>query len=264
MKKLFFYSFMTALSANSIAAPLPTLNELMEQWISLESQKGQLERNWQAQQQHLQQKSSLLSTEKKALDKVLQQAKVSQNDVDSKRLDLIKKQSELEQENSEVKNKITQVSELAYNLLPQLPPPLQTQWQEKLLILKQDSASASEKLERLLTLFKMVNEFDERIAINRTSMQIPDLDGENQNLLVTQIYLGVSQAWYISDDGKNYGFGKTNLLGWSWFHNKNADKELGYALKASDLLQLTDMINNPTKATYLSLPIKLQAKKDIS
>lgn len=264
MKKLFFYISMTALSAVSVAAPIPALNELIDQWISIESQKGQLERNWLAQKQHLQQKSKLLEIEKSALSKILQQTKVSKSDVDGKRLNLIQQQTRLEQENNAVKSKVLEVSELAYSLLPQLPPPLQIQWQDKLLILRQESASSSEKLERLLTLFKLVNEFDERIAINRTSMKIPNNKGETQNLLVTQIYLGISQAWYISDDGQTYGFGRTKKLAWSWFHNKAADKELGYALTPTDLLNLTDMINNPTKATYMSLPIKLKAKKDIS
>ena len=264
MKKLFFYISMTALSGVSVAAPIPALNELMGQWINIKSQKGQLERNWLAQQQQLQQKSKLLETEKTALSKILDQAKLSKSDVDDKRLALIKRQTQLEQENNAVKSKVLEVSELAYRLLPQLPPPLQIQWQEKLLILKQNSASSSEKLERLLTLFKLVNEFDERIAINRTSMKVPNTKGEIQSLLVTQIYLGISQAWYISDDGKTYGFGSTKNLGWSWFHNEEADAELGYALSPTDLLFLADMINNPTKATYMSLPIKLKAKKDIS
>jgi hypothetical protein len=262
MKKLFLFTIMTALSSDVFAFQTTELTELMDKWISIESQKGQLQRNWKSQQQHLKQKSKLLATEIQSLNKVLEEAKNSNDAVDTKRLDVIRKQTDLEQDNEIVKNKLAQVSEYAYTLLPQLPPPLKIQWQEKLLLLKQESASSSEKLERLLTLFKLVNEFNERIAINRTSMKIPGND-KPKNMLVTQIYLGVSQAWYVSDDGLSYGYGRTDKLGWLWWHNEEADTELGHPLTPSDLLLLTDMVNNPTKASFLHLPIKLKTKKDI-
>ncbi|MCR6652198.1 MAG: DUF3450 domain-containing protein [Cellvibrionaceae bacterium] len=54
----------------------------------------------------------------------------------------------------------------------------------------EDAASNSEKLERMLTLFKMAEEFDSRIALHRGELNI---DGEGQNSLlvqVNQIYLG--------------------------------------------------------------------------
>ena len=263
MKKLVFCISMTALSTSAFSSQTLELTELMDQWISIESQKGQLQRNWESQKQHLEQKSKLIATEIQSLNKILEQAKNSNDDVGTKRFDIIKKQEKLEQENEIVINKLTQVSEYAYKLLPQLPPPLKTQWQEKLLLLKQESASSSEKLERLLTLFKLVNEFNERIAINRTSMKISGNDEQLTNILVTQIYLGISQAWYISDDGQFYGYGSTDKSGWLWWHNEDADNELGHLLNPADLLILTDMVNNPTKASFLSLPIKLKAKKDI-
>ncbi|WP_042149301.1 MULTISPECIES: hypothetical protein [unclassified Pseudoalteromonas] len=59
----------------------------MGQWINIKSQKGQLERNWLAQQQ------KLLETEKIALSKTLHQAKLSKSDVDDKRLALIKRKT---------------------------------------------------------------------------------------------------------------------------------------------------------------------------
>jgi len=254
---------MTALSVSAFSSPSPELTELMDQWISIESQKGQLQRSWESQKNHLKQKSTLLSTEIRSLNKVLEQAKNSNDDVDTKRLAILKKQTELEQDNEIVKNKIAQVSEYAYALLAQLPPPLKIQWQEKLLLLKQESASSSEKLERLLTLFKLVHEFNDRIAINRTSMKVPSSDGKSTNILVTQIYLGISRAWYISDDGQFYGYGSTEKSGWLWWHNQDADIELDHLLKPADLLLLTDMVNNPTKASFLRLPIRLKAKKDV-
>ena len=107
MKKLVFCISMTALSTSAFSSQTLELTELMDQWISIESQKGQLQRNWESQKQHLEQKSKLIATEIQSLNKILEQAKNSNDDVVTKRFDIIKKQEKLEQENEIVNNKLT-------------------------------------------------------------------------------------------------------------------------------------------------------------
>jgi hypothetical protein len=117
--------------------------------------------------------------------------------------------------------------------------------------------SNSEKLERLLGLFKLVEEFDDRVALNRITMELPDTNGQLQQLFVTQIYLGVGQGWYVSDDGSAYGYGRATKLGWSWWHGDQASAELGRELDPQDLLRVRSVLENPTTATFVSLPIKI-------
>ena len=257
------YSAFTMLSFDVLATSNQTLTELMDQWLSIESQKGQLQRNWTIQKRSLEQKLSLLKTEKAVLKSLLTQSSHEKSELDTQRLDLVKQQNTLEQAQQIVSNQLQQTSNVAFALLPQLPPPLQVVWQEKLMLLKQN-VSSSEKLERLLTTFTLVSEFDERIALNRTSMAIPINNDTVQNVLVTQVYLGLSQGWYISDDGHFYGYGRSNLSGWTWWHNENADKALEQTLNAQGLLHLIDIMQNPTKASFLSLPIKINVNKAVS
>ncbi len=141
---------------------------------------------------------------------------------------------------------------------------MQEQWQEKLLLLTQEGATDSEKLERILTLYQLVNEFDERVALNRSSMEIPTSAGKFQNILVSQMYLGVSQAWYVSDDGLLYGYGRADNSGWRWWHNEASSAELGRVLDPQDLIQLRDILEKPTSAKFIDLPIKVSVNKDAS
>ncbi len=256
-------SIMT-ISLPSISAENKNLNELMEQWISIESQKGKLQLNWNTRKLQLEQSQSLLTSEIGVLKQLLKQTDSEKNSVDNKRIQLSEQQSKLEIEQIQVKHAITNASNFSRTLLTRLPPPLQKLWQEKLLMLTQDSATDSEKLERLLTLYKLVNEFDERIALNRSSMEIPSSANTSQNLLVTQMYLGVSQGWYVSDDGLYYGYGRSGTLGWRWWHNEGASAELGRVLDPKDLLKLKNILQKPTSAKFISLPVKVSDNKDVS
>ncbi len=268
MKKLLLcggvFGLLSMFSVNASTSSNQTLDALMQQWISIESQKGQLQRSWSTQEQHLRQKLALLKTEKKALQAILSKTSDKKTELDSQRLELIGQQNNLEQEQVIIKAKIAELSDYFFTLLPKLPPPLQSTLQKKLQILKRDSASVSEKLERLLSSLKLINEFDERIAVNKTSVRIADSSDDEQDLLVTQVYLGLSQAWYVSENGQNYGYGRSEHTEWTWWHKKKASLALGQELAPESLLELVEIIQNPTKARFLSLPIQVQTDKDMS
>lgn len=249
---------LTLLSHNSLAADEPDeLNELMSNWISLESQKGKLQTQWNARSQQLEQKIALFETERESLQIVIDNSQKTGGDVDEHRLSLLQKQQTLESEQALVNSKIQSATNAIRTLVLRLPPPIQDQWQEKMSLLDQADVSDSEKLERLLSLFKMAEDFDKRIALHRTTMELQAADKRTEKVLVTQIYMGISHGWYVSDDGSAYGYGKANALGWTWWHGADASKELGHELEAKDILKVRAALENPTNASYFPLPLKL-------
>lgn len=259
MKFIILLLPLTFISVYAQAANEPDeLNDLMSRWLSLESQKGKLQTQWNSRSQQLEQKIALFETERESLQSVIDNSKKTGSDVDERRLTLTKKQQTLESEQALVNAKIQAATHAIQTLILRLPPPVQSQWEEKIALLEQADVNDSEKLERLLSLFKMAEDFDKRIAMNRTAMQIPTADGNTQRVLVTQIYMGISQGWYVSDDGSAYGYGKSNALGWTWWHQADAAKELGHELDPQAILNVRAVLENPTTASYLPLPIKLQ------
>ncbi len=264
MKTLCCLLTLASIFLSSFSAVAENLNELMKKWIELESQKGELQLDWNSQKQYLGQTVRLLTTEEEELQQLLKKADTVKSDVDSRRIELSKKQSLLEQEQVFVKAQLEQATIFCQQLLKRLPPPLQEQWQGKLLFLTQEGVTDSEKLERILTLYQLVNEFDERVALNRSSMEIPSGKEKKQNVLVSQIYLGVSQAWYVSDDGLFYGYGRAKSSGWQWWHNEASSAELGRVLDPEDLIQLRDILEKPTTAKFIDLPVKVSINKEAS
>lgn len=239
------------------SAQTPSVDKLVDDWLSLEIQKGHLQSNWNLRQDDLERRLVLLEAEKASLKELLAKSNQSSNEVDQQRLELLKSQEQLEQEQQSLESALIAAIQQAQALHTRLPPPLHSEWSEKFPLLLEEGVSISEKLERLLGLFKLVQEFDDRVALHSGTLDIPAASGEARKLLVSQIYLGTSQGWYVSSDGKTYGYGRATPLGWTWWHGTDAEAELGKRLDPDVLLKAKSMLENPTSAEFISLPVKL-------
>ncbi|HEY6527231.1 MAG TPA: DUF3450 family protein [Cellvibrionaceae bacterium] len=241
----------------TVFAETNTPEQLMGQWLNLEMQKGSLQSNWSQSRDNLDQRLSLLEVEQKRLKEVLSQRTVATTEVDQRRLALLQAQEKLEQEQSQLEEQLKKYVQRAQLLHPRLPPPLNVLWNEKLALVTQENNSASERLEQLLTLFKQFDEFNHRVALHIGAIEIPDTDKQTHPILTSQIYLGVSQGWYVSDDAKSYGFGRPTSTGWKWWHGQDAERELGRPLNAQAILRVKQILENPTTAEFVSLPVKI-------
>ena len=107
-------------------------------------------------------------------------------------------------------------------------------------------------------MYKAADEFNQRIAIHNTNMLLPSSEGDSERL-VNQIYLGLSQAWYISDDGEFYGIGRVEQSGWQWHHGAAAKQLLGSNNEglSTDLLAIKAMLEKPTNASFIKAPLAI-------
>lgn len=254
VKALLLIVFLGALTAN---AETGTPEQLMGQWLNLEMQKGALQSNWNRSRDNLDQRIALLDVEQKRLKEILAQRTVTTTEVDQRRLALLQTQDKLEQEQLHLDDQLKKYTQRAQLIHQRLPPPLNAQWNEKLGLLDQQSTSSSERLELLLALFKQFDEFNHRVALHIGALDAPDTQQQNRPILANQIYLGVSQGWYASDDGSAYGFGRPTSTGWKWWHGKDAERELGRPLTAEAILHVKKILENPTTAEFITLPVKI-------
>lgn len=234
-----------------------TPEQLMGQWLNLEMQKGSLQSNWNRSRDNLEQRFILLDAEQKRLKEVLSQRTQANGEVDQRRLTLLQAQEKLEQDQAQLDGQLKKYLQRAQLIQPRLPPPLRAQWNEKLALVAQENASASERLEHLLSLFKQFDEFNQRVALHIGALDIPDANQQMQPILTSQIYLGASQGWYVSDDGKSYGFGRSTSTGWKWWHGAAAEQELGRPLSADAIMRVRRILENPTTAEFVALPVKI-------
>ncbi|MBV1910646.1 MAG: DUF3450 domain-containing protein [Kangiellaceae bacterium] len=270
------------------------LDNLVLQWTQLEQQHSELDNRWRENKPVLEQQLQLLSEEKKQLQSLLDQHTTAGDEVEKERFDLLQQQTEMEETQQRLEFGLAKISSTVVAMHKRLPPPLKQQWDAdiRLLTIGQEPASTgpnnptvtnanvntniisnkssvlkqtksllsnSEKLDKLLSLLNKINQFEQRVALHQTTMQLTGSknQGETIEVQVDQVYLGTSQGWYISKDGRFWGAGNSGKQGWQWRH-QDTDVDV------SELRQTVKMLTDPASATLVSLPINIVSRAEIA
>lgn len=255
MKRLIAAAILLFPSLSS-AADSGDLQQLMTTWLNLESQRGKLTTDWNERRQQLQHRLALLERESGVLEEMLAEASEDVSEVDERRQQLTEEQQALEKQQEIMRAAIEAAIIKLDTLSVRIPPPLQDDWQAGLAQVKRDEMNLSEKLEKILSLSKTAEQFERRIAVHRDVMSVP-APGESKNIQVTQLYMGLSQGWYVSGGGDYYGYGYADGEGWHWQHmTRGGSNSSDVPVDPEQLLRILAMIENPTQAEFVTLPVK--------
>lgn len=272
------FTLTMVLRVNATSSNIIALDNLVTQWTQLEQQHSEISNRWREKKPLLQQQLQLLKEERVQLQTILEQHAKSSDEVVKERFDLLQKQTQMERIQQLMEADLAKISSVLISLHKQLPPPLKKQWNIQITLLSGDEKSLgnisilkenksfqatdnllnnSEKLDTLLSLLNQIEKFEQRIALHQTTMQLINTSTESETIeiQVDQVYLGLSQGWYISKDGKYWGTGNTSIQGWQWQH-QNADVDV------SELRLTIDMLTKPITAVLVALPIKLSSKQE--
>lgn len=241
----------TSLSAMTLVASLLLVNfdthaeltagridQLTKTWLETERQASYLRANWQTEKPQLEQRIKLLKLEQKQINKLLSSNQVSSNEVEKKRADLLQQQANLENEQALISSTLSQLKDRLDSLYALLPPPLKTNWQTEL------SDNSSVVLEQQLSRLSRLKDFNERISLH--SMRLTNEQGEQ--VLVKQLYLGLSQAWFSSQNGDFAGFGLVEDGVWNWHFSEQLD--------AQQILAAIAIVENQSAPTDINFAIK--------
>lgn len=266
MKKMFSLRYFTPLlSLPFIIAlvTLPTLllaqtaniqemQELVQRWVIIEQQETALIISWQRQEQILRQRLQLLEEEKRQLNEIVSLNITNTDDVTQRRLSLLELQNTMESDQVEMQQTLQTALGAINSLHPQLPPPLIKAWQERLNTLasetnNDDFANSNVQLQALLELLTQLQDFQQRINLNEDTITLAN----GSEILVKQLYLGLSHAWYVSADGEFSGYGQSKPEGWVWIEDTAVD--------ANVVQQAITMLERNVDVQLVELPLILQA-----
>lgn len=247
---------LSGLSVDSLAQEAAQIEKLTQQWLAIESQKGSLQAHWIEKEQRLKLQYQLLNAEKKALTDYLKKVEGHQDQVAQERIDLAKQQNTIEQEQQQLSALLGKSIAKIQTLMPLLPPPLFDEWQKGSAYLSNPSRTNSEKLEKVLALAQSIKKFDDRIAIHQTVMNLPTGEaGESRAVQVKQLYLNHQNGWFVSSDGKTYGYGRPTQSQWQWWVNNQAQEILSDPLSAKQIQQVINSVESPGTAKISELPL---------
>lgn len=235
------------LSTTARSADVQQMDRLVQQWLDIERQAGELEADWQEQQPLLAQRIKLLQAQRDRLQAVMTSSRANRTDTEAKRAELLASQTDIEAQQNSVESQVNRLEGLARELLAQLPPPLQDTWRLELSMLTENK-NTSEKLQMVLTVLSKLLEFDQRISINETQITTPD----GRDVLVKQLYLGIGQAWFTNADASVSGRGWSQADGWQWVFDEKVD--------GNEVNTAISMFNRQQETRFVTLPVALTAE----
>ncbi|MEP0175647.1 MAG: DUF3450 family protein [Paraglaciecola sp.] len=232
----------------AFATDLTQIDRLTQQWLDTQRQASHLMVDWQASKPILEQRVTLLSAEKKQLEDILKYSKDSQEDVTKRRTELLEQQSNLEQQQAALSNKLALLLNQVEHLSELLPPPLKNVWLQQ-----QDDSSddnqTSKSLQAVLAKLNSLMDFQKRISVHEGPISASTA-GE---VMVKQIYLGVSTAWFVSADGELKGRGQVQDNQWVWIEDES--------ISANEIKKAIDIFEKRKQADFVELPVNLVASK---
>lgn len=223
---------MALIMCSAVAVKADTVSELenlVNKWLQIENQNNALNAHWLEQKSTMAQTLTLLNAEQKQLSQLNERRQQNTSELAQKREQLISKQSKLESEQQQLNDQLTLIAQRLLSLQVQLPPPLLTSWQNAGDLTNQQ-LTTTEKLQIALKMLTLLEDFQQRISIHEMAIRHPD----GQEVWVKQLYLGASQAWFVSEDLSYVGIGFATDLGWQWKFDSNINAEqvaLGIAVQ---------------------------------
>ncbi|MEP1552309.1 MAG: DUF3450 family protein [Paraglaciecola sp.] len=245
-----FFSFLgsTVNMPSALATDLTQIDRLTSQWLETQRQTSHILVDWHASKPILHQRLTLLSAEKKQLEDILKYSKDSQEDVTKRRTELLEQQSNLEQQQAALSNKLALLLNQVEHLSELLPPPLKNVWLQQ-----QDDSSddnqTSKSLQAVLAKLNSLMDFQKRISVHEGPISASTA-GE---VMVKQIYLGVSTAWFVSADGELKGRGQVQDNQWVWIEDES--------ISATEIKKAIDIFEKRKQADFVELPVNLVASK---
>jgi len=236
-----------AQDTNPATNPVTEAREMVETWVSLEQQRTALEQSWDQQRQQLSLRLQLLANERDQLRRTVETRSEATDEVEQERLDLLEQQTRLESDQEQMTVVNERLLVALRVMLPQLPPPLANSWREALNSGTVQLEDNSQILQLALDLLGRFNDFQSRMTLHEDT--ITGGDGEQRR--VRQLYMGVSQAWYVSADGEKSGMGHPTPAGWQW--------EPDAGVEASSVQRAIRMIENNQDIGLMGLPIQVRS-----
>ncbi len=238
----------TLWSAAASAESPQDIDRLTERWLDTERQITLVQSDWREQEPLLEQRVDLLEAEKRQLQTVLKESSANSDDVEAKRAELLAQQAELEAQQSTLQQSLKGLLAKLETLRAFLPETVKSLWEAEAGILTED-ADASVKLQVALAQLEKLSEFNDRVSVNEKAVKAPD----GTDMMVKELYLGVSTAWFVSADGRYAGTGKATADGWQWQYQEDID--------ATEITRAVAVFEKQAQADFVRLPVALQGEQ---
>jgi hypothetical protein len=240
-------------SANT-ARPAPTLEEMrmtMGKWIETQQAISRDRKAWQQTREILLGRLDPIKKEILSLSEKMVQAMATVSENDRKRNELLAEEDQLKAMTGQLRETVAKMEGDVRRLFKMAPQPIQdTEVLKKLYDrIPTDSndtkVAVAERYQNVLAILSALNKANSEITLN---VEYRDLnEGKSE---VDVIYVGLSQAYYVSRKGEA-GIGRPTPDGWKWEPSQTISRDVQTAL---------EIIQGKHSPAFVPLPAKVQWK----
>jgi len=243
-------ALMTAASRNGAATT--AVNEtraVLHQWIETRQTLARTKADWQVEKQTIEQSIQLHEDELRLLGKQIQEAEQQSSGTGQTRVALEDEQKRLEAAANAVGAAVDQFEDRVVKQMKAFPEPLQRAIAPLARRIpdpdKRKNLSLSERMQNIVGILSEADKFNNTISVSKETRKAAD----GTEYSVDTLYLGLSQAFFVSQKGQRAGVGYPADGVWQW-----ADKpEL-----APRIREALDMHSNLKPAAFVGLEAKVR------
>lgn len=238
-----FASLIFPCSLMAATSAMQDIDSLTQQWLNTERSTVQLESDWQLEQALLSQRIHLLTQQNQQLQKLIDSAHHTADELTQQRQQLLLEQTQLEQDVAQYEQSEPKIIYLLQQQLAAAPPYLQQQLMAQLAQLT-EKKQLNHKYQLITDVLKQLSKNRELIQVKKGLIQL-----SQGPLMAEQLYLGNSQAWFITADKSTSGIGFATQAGWQWLPQEGYEDEISTAIQRA---------KNLTPDQLILLPVQLE------
>lgn len=222
---------------------LDQLKQNVEHWINLKKEISTVQNEWTTDKAIIERELSIAEIEKRELKEELKTVSKQQEDIGKNIESLINQKSELEQAVNGLIPVLDKAETDILTFKPYIPKPLYP-------AVKKDFESIAkiknrndiiDRLRKLVSLYLKIETMEHETHIVREIFIIKG--GTKVEMQV--LYIGLSQAFAVSSDGKNAQIGKPFKDGWTWEDKSNMASEIQNAITIYSREVSPEIVNLP-------------------
>ena len=220
----------------------------LEEWVDVRRTISKEKRDWAEGKEILEERIEIVRNEIEALRKQIADTEAEIAEADEKQGDLVKQNEELQAATAELAQMVVGIEDRVQGLLKRLPDPINEKVQVLAQLIPEDKQTDKLSLgARFSTIVGILNEVNKaQLKIEMTS-EIREL-GSGDSAEVTALYIGISQAYYATADGRYAGKGTGTEQGWVWTPANDAAPEIAKAIA---------ILQSEEGAAFVKLPLQV-------
>lgn len=219
---------------------------LLVEWIQVEESLSKERSDWSARKAMLQERIRILELEKESLSRQIKELGDKNSVAEKRRSDLLEKKNNHERFLLTLASRAESVAQSLQSVLEALPPVLSDLYRES----TNSGLNAVKKAETIVEILSEIEQFDNKATLLEELRMVPSLDsdekeGSQVQVATKTLYLGLSQAYYVSTDSQYAGIGYPGDESWVWENRPELASKIKKAIAIHQSHVAPKLINLP-------------------